>query len=93
MDNQLQALVEKWREAAIWEHKDMGNVQAAAALDQCADELAALLAQRAREAPMSTYEEFIAAAPERKALVEREAAALDVSERALAAQPEPPESR
>jgi hypothetical protein len=40
----LLALVEKWRDAAVWEYDDMGNTQSAQTFDQCADELAPPLA-------------------------------------------------
>ena len=40
----IRALIAKWRDAAVWEHDDMSNVQSAQTFDQCADELEALLA-------------------------------------------------
>jgi hypothetical protein len=41
-------LIEKWRDAAVWEHDDMGNTQSGQTFDQCADDLEALLAEVAR---------------------------------------------
>jgi hypothetical protein len=45
----LEALIAKWRESAQWESES--NMQYAQALDQCADELAALLQAAAPPAP------------------------------------------
>ena len=38
----MQRLIARWREAAAFEATEMGNVQYANALDQCADDLEAL---------------------------------------------------
>jgi hypothetical protein len=45
----LEALIAQWRESAQWESES--NMQYAQALDQCADELAALLQAAAPPAP------------------------------------------
>ena len=42
-DETLRQLVQKWRDAAVWEHDDMSNTQSAQTFDQCADELEAAL--------------------------------------------------
>jgi len=40
----LTELVRRWRDSATWEFHDMGNQQSGSTLDQCADELEAVLA-------------------------------------------------
>lgn len=55
---QIVRLVETWRDAAVWEHDDMGNTQSAQAFDQCADDLSTLLAGSVpREPRMKTDEQ------------------------------------
>ena len=44
LPERIQALIAKWRDAAVWEHDDMSNVQSAQTFDQCANDLEALLA-------------------------------------------------
>lgn len=39
----IRGVVEKWQDAAVWEHDDMSNTQSAQTFDQCAAELLALL--------------------------------------------------
>ena len=45
----LETLAAKWRDAAVWEHDDMGNTQSAQTFDQCADELEAALSAQEQE--------------------------------------------
>lgn len=40
----IRKLAEKWRDAAVWEHDDMSNMQSAQTFDQCANELDKALA-------------------------------------------------
>lgn len=47
----LQALVVTWRTSAQWESEGMTNIQYAAALEQCADDLDAILAVASPSAP------------------------------------------
>lgn len=42
----LTQLIEKWRDAAVFEHEDTGNAQSAQTFDQCANELEAALRER-----------------------------------------------
>lgn len=62
----LEALIAKWRESAQWESES--NMQYAQALDQCADELAALLQAAAPPAPTAEQEITRALDLARKAL-------------------------
>lgn len=39
----LREMIQKWRDAAAWEHDDMSNAQSAQTFDQCANELEATL--------------------------------------------------
>lgn len=47
-DARIQAVIEKWRESAEWEFEH-GSPEFGKGLDQCADELAALLAEGERQ--------------------------------------------